>query len=346
MKRTFAVAALVATFVLGLGGAALATHTSQIEEHIVPWALVVGTNVATGEITITDTDALPHETITETTTATITVTESTPTTTATETEPAPAGDCSTANYLDWGPIYDEGDCRIGTTIIRTNALWFCDRPLASYGPLPIRVVQTWSIAAAVGQNGIELRSGCSGDGTAAIDLIVVQSLLGVGRISDPFKTRMSPGPQDVDVTGILNASGPDAVPGAGDHQDCIQLQGGKGTDLVNMDGCGDYAAGISNTQAAGGTVFYSLNDSQANVYGGEYIGCNHSLYPDPREIGPGMRASHVVNAKFRSGNNTTPWCSNFNTSNPCAGAISELAEFTNVTCQRFLNGRWTDVAPG
>jgi len=196
----------------------------------------------------------------------------------------------------------------------------------------------------VGSVGAETINGCSGDGTPLIDLIVVQNVIDIGRLSDPFKTRMAPGPQDVDMTGVLNASGPLATPGEGDHQDCIQLQGGRDTDLVNIKGCGDYEAGESNTQGAGGTVFFSLNDSQVNVWGGEYIGCNHSLYPHPNEVGPGMRASRIIGAKFRSGKLDAPWCAagNFHASNACAGAIDQLAEMTNVTCQRWINGQWVD----
>ena len=257
--------------------------------------------------------------------------------------PPPSDLCSVDNREEWGPIYNEGDCEFGTTITVTNQLWFCSTPLSNLGPLPIRVVQTWNIAAQVGQNGIELRTGCSGDGTPAIDLIVEQYLVGVGRISDPFKTRMSPGPQNVDVTGFLNASGPLAVPGVGDHQDCIQLQGGAGNNFVNIKGCGDYAAGESNTQAAGGTVFYSLNASQASVLGGEFIGCHASLYAHPGEVAPG---SKIVDAKFRSGNNTAPWCAkgNFFTSPPCTDLDGDL-QLINVTCQRYINGAWVNVAP-
>jgi hypothetical protein len=356
-RRALAAIVLAALCALGLAGGVYATHTVEVEELVLPWTLILGGETVTGEVTVTDTDQLPHETVTETTTqtvtetSTVTVTEPPPTITEpppTTTEPPPSAlACSVDNRVDWGPIYDEGDCEFGATINRTNQLWFCNAPLSSYGPLPIRVVQTWSIAAPVGQNGIELRTGCSGDGTPAIDLIVEQHLLGIGRISDPFKTRMVPGPQNVDVTGFLNASGPQAVPLDGDHQDCIQLQGGAGNNFVNIDGCGDYAAGESNTQAAGGTVFFSLNDSQANILGGQYIGCNHSLYPHPNEVGPGMNASHVIDAKFRSGKLDAYWCAagNFNASNPCAGAISQLAEMTNVTCQRWINGAWQDVAP-
>jgi hypothetical protein len=269
-----------------------------------------------------------------------------------EDDPPPPGPvaCSTANRLDWGPIYNEGDCVVGTTITVTNALWFCAQPLSQIaaqngGTLPVRVVQTWSIATPVGTNGIEARTGCSGDGTPAIDLIVEQYLIGAGRISDPFKTRMSPGPQDVDVTGFLNASGPDATPGAGDHQDCIQFQGGRENDFVNIDGCGDYDAGVSNTQAAGGTLFFSLNNSHARILGGEFIGCNHGLTAAPDQVAPG---SLVDGAKFRTvGPNKpdSPWCASFfGPAPPCDVDDADL-QLVNVTCQRYLNGQWADVAP-
>src|SRR3990167_9881711 len=83
-------------------------------------------------------------------------------------------DCTIDNRQDWGPIYDEGDCAVGTTITVTNQLWFCAGPLSNLGPLPIRVVQTWDQPMPVGQNGIELRTGCSGDGSPADRKSVVE----------------------------------------------------------------------------------------------------------------------------------------------------------------------------
>jgi hypothetical protein len=200
----------------------------------------------------------------------------------------------------------------------------------------------------VGQIGIDLRSGCTGAPGNEINLIVEQEMVGAGRISDPLKTRMVPGPQNIRMTGILNASGPDAIPGAGDHQDCIQIQsGGEGNYFVNVSGCGDYAAGISNTQGAGGAFFWSLNNPKAHILGGEYISCHVGLYVDPRELGTGIRSSTVVGAKFRSGNLTAPWCAkgSFNSGLPCGGSVSQLAQFSSVTCQRWLSGEWRDVAP-
>jgi hypothetical protein len=153
----------------------------------------------------------------------------------------------------------------------------------------------------------------------------------------------------VDVTGFLNASGPDATPGVGDHQDCIQIQSPGDNYFVNVKGCidGSYADGLSNTQGAGGAFFWSTNNPRAHIRGGEFVSCHVGLYVDPRELGTGVSGSTVVGAKFRSGNLTAPWCQKgrFNSGLPCGGSVSQLAEFTNVTCQRFVNGAWVDRPP-
>ncbi len=259
--------------------------------------------------------------------------------------PPPSDVCTIDNWQAWGPIYNPGDCVIGTTITRVNQMWACDMPLSAYGELPIRVVQTWDVTTPVGQIGIDLRTGCTGVAGNEINLIIEQSVVGVGRISDPLKTRMVPGPQNIRLTGELNASGPDATPGAGDHQDCIQIQSNGDNFFVNVKGCGD--ENNSNTQAAGGTFFFSLNNPKAHVRGGEYNGCNHSLEVDTRELGTGIRESTVVGARFRSGNNTAPWCvkGNFNAGAPCTGSPWELAEFAPAACERFVNGAWVDATP-
>lgn len=75
MKRLLGIFAVaVATVVVGSAGFAVASHTSQIETHVIPWT--IGTD--TGAVTIQDTDVLPHETITVTTTQTVTTTNEEP----------------------------------------------------------------------------------------------------------------------------------------------------------------------------------------------------------------------------------------------------------------------------
>jgi hypothetical protein len=246
--------------------------------------------------------------------------------------------CTTDNY--WNAAANRqawtwDQCRAGTTIFVTNREWHCDQPLANYGPLPIKVVSRWSQPAGGGPNvAVSADNGCSGPAGNAINLIVDVQNAGGGQISDAFKTRNSPGPQNIRVTGRLGCG--ERL--AGDHQDAIQLQGGDNTYLVNMDVGGDFAGGSSNCQGAGGALFYSLNNSHAIVLGGTFIGCNHSLMAHPNEVSPGSR---VENAKFRSGNDSTPFCSAFFTSPPCVLMDADL-RLVNVTCERWNQNtrRW------
>ena len=53
-------------------------------------------------------------------------------------------------------------CVPGTTVTVTNAKWTCDRPLSSYGTLPIKVVVKYTRTTS--ENGaIDLINGCVGD---------------------------------------------------------------------------------------------------------------------------------------------------------------------------------------
>jgi hypothetical protein len=192
-------------------------------------------------------------------------------------------------------------------------------------------VSRWSQLAGEANIAVSADNGCVGPPGTAINLIVDVQNAGGGQISDAFKTRNSPGPQNVRVTGRLGCG--ERL--SGDHQDGIQLQGGANTYLVNMDVGGDYEAWSSNCQGAGGALFYSFNNSHAIVLGGTFIGCNHSLLAHPDEVSPGSR---IENAKFRSGNNTTSYCSAFHTSPPCEVLDSDL-RLVNITCQRWDSTR-------
>lgn len=270
--------------------------------------------------------------------------------------------CTTENRDVWGPTYEPGECVYNATItvtpsvVNNGAAWRCAAPLATLaqnagGSLPLRVIVNEPSTRPVGSISFALDTGCNGPGGTAINLMVESNMGLDGRVSDPFKTRNPIGPQGIRMTGVLDASGPSAVRDPLDHQDCIQLQGGGNVDqnyFVNMDACGDYEAGISNTQGAGGAFFFSNNESNVVVLGGEFVGCNHSLEAHPNEVGPGMSASRIIDAKFRTiGPNRpiSPWCFPFNGPGiPCSGAINTLAEFTNVTCQRWnaSTGNWDD----
>lgn len=313
----------------------------------------------TGEATYT----IPTETETETQTETIT---DTITVTVTETQPPPPPppppdpppmlDCTTDNY--WNDVENKQawtweQCFSGTTLVLENTEWHCNRPLVEYATngLPLKVISRWS-SGSHAEIAVSTDNGCVGVEGNDINLIVNVDNLGGATITDVYKTRGSPGPQYIRMTGNLEGGERNPL----DHQDCIQLQGGGKTGpnyLVNVN-CPDYETGEAQVQGAGGALFTSLNLPQINVFGGSYIACNHSLSVSQTggqiELAPG---SNVVNARFRSGNLTTAFCQGFNSSPACTG-VPEPGEthlqflnrvfdrFENVVCQRYVNGQWVD----
>jgi hypothetical protein len=241
--------------------------------------------------------------------------------------------CSTTNYTAW--TWEQ--CKVGTTITVTNRSWHCNRPLSSYGPLPIKVV---SIATAAWDDAgaVTVDAGCTGSTGTDINLIVdirgdgPRSSAGNGQ--DAFKTRQTP--QNLRITGSIHCGR--RVPTA--HQDAIQIQGGTNITFVNVEAGGDYDAGTSTCQGAGGGPFYSLNQiTNVDVLGGKYISCNHAL--NGNHAGPA--GNGVTDAKFRSGRSSDPNCASFAPSPPCINT-SDLT-LHNLTCERWVNGRWTASPP-
>ncbi len=242
-------------------------------------------------------------------------------------------DCATTNYTTWS--WEQ--CKPGTTITVTNEGWHCRQPLASYGPLPIKVV---SISTAAWEDGaaVTVNSGCTGSPGTLVNLIV--DIRGAGPSSpygsghDAFKTRVNP--RDLRITGSLQCGrrAPDA------HQDSLQIQGGTDITFVNVIGGGNYDAGLSTCQGAGGGPFYSANQIvNVDVLGGKWISCNHALNGGH----PGTD-NDVVSAKFRSGRDdgSDPNCT-FYSSPPCTNTAP--LRLKNVTCERWIGGRWTPFAP-
>jgi len=78
------------------------------------------------------------------------------------------------------------------------------------------------------------------------------------------------------------------------------------------------------------------------ILGGEYVSCNHGLNGGNSKLGSG---STVVDAKFRTGrtDGTDPSCVGFFSSNPCINVTGMT--LTDVTCERWISGAWTAVAP-
>lgn len=239
--------------------------------------------------------------------------------------PPTSGVCLVSNRGSWA--LGGQSCNYGTLITRTNATFACTQPLSAYGTLPIKVVvvstTAWDAAGAV-----TVDNGCRGDGNDdTIDLIVdiqgngPKSSTGPGQ--DSFKTRQGQGPRDIQLTGRMECGR--QAPAA--HQDFVQFQGGTNIAIVNATS-GNYSAGLSTCQGAGGMIF-SSSVVNIDILGGEYIACNHGILGGSPSSNPG---GEVRDAKFRSGRNdgTDPNC-NYASSNPCQTSLP----MTNVTCQRW-----------
>ncbi len=245
-------------------------------------------------------------------------------------EPNPEGDCTVA---------DTSGCVPGTTLRLTDAKFFCDRPLSSYGTLPLKVDVDFTPGRLFSENGaIDLYTGCAGDGDpTTIDLIVDVEGDGVtyGPGADAFKVRHNAGYNaGIQLTGHVDC-GPKYTPSV--HQDGVQLQGGRNITFVDFS-VGDFANGRSTCQGAGGAFFYSSASGYApinvDVVRGSYIACNHSLY-----VGDGS-SGDVVGARFRSGrtDGSDPYCNTYQGAPACDGDGSQIdpdVSLAGVTCQRW-----------
>lgn len=219
----------------------------------------------------------------------------------------------------------------------TNQGWHCDRPLTSYGALPIKVISI-STAAWSDVGAVTVDSGCTGSPGSDVNLIVDIRGNGprssVGNGEDAFKTRQNP--QNLRITGSIQCG----RRAGGAHQDAIQIQGGTNITFVNVEAGGSYDGGTSTCMNAGGGPFYSMNQiTNVDILGGKYIGCNHALNGGNAGSGSG-----VTNARFRSGRGSDPNCANISASPPCINT-ARLA-MQNVTCERWVNGRWTTDSAG
>jgi hypothetical protein len=220
-------------------------------------------------------------------------------------------------------------CVAGRTLTLRNRKFFCNRPLARWGRLPLKVVVNFSAGRRFSGNGaIDLYTGCAGDGNAnTIDLIVI--VKGNGRTYGPgvdaVKVRRGAGyNRGIQVTGTVQC-GPRY---GGAHQDGVQVQGGRNITFVDFN-VGRYNLGRSTCQGAGGAFFYSGGGQNIDVVRGRYIACNHSLF-----IGRGTGS--VRNARFRSGrtDGTDPKCRGFAGSPPCEVRTSSVSR-SGLICQRW-----------
>ncbi len=222
----------------------------------------------------------------------------------------------------------------------TDTKFLCDRPLSSYGTLPLKVDLDFTPAGVRRErrdrplHGLRRRRR-----PATIDLIVDVEGDGVtyGPGVDAFKVRQAAGYNaGIQLTGHVDC-GPRYAPDV--HQDGVQLQGGRNITFVDFS-VGNYANGRSTCQGAGGAFFYSgasgYVPTNIDVVRGSYIACNHSLFM-------GLGSGDVLDADFRSGrtDGSDPLCSQFAGSPACTGGAPGVTT-TSVTCQRWnpSTDRW------
>lgn len=223
----------------------------------------------------------------------------------------------------------------GTTLTFTNTTWTCSQPitqLATRG-LPLRVVMNYTTN--YNGFGVRLDAGCVGDGTNAVDLVL--NVNGDGLTYGPQEDAIRvmnelPGASNLQITGYANC-GRKVISSI--HQDGIQVLGGTNITWIDFQ-VGNYDAGRSTCQGAGGAFFYSMPSNNTRVQGGKFIACNHSLLA-------GTGSGSVSGASFRSGRNdgSDPAC-NYNSAPPCLFESSAVSRGSGVTCQRWnsTTDRW------
>ena len=232
-------------------------------------------------------------------------------------------------------------CVPGRTITLTNRKFFCNRPLARWGRLPLKVIVRFTVGRRFGGNGaIDLYTGCAGDGNGnTIDLIV--DVRGNGRTYGPgvdaVKVRRGAGyNRGIQLTGSAQC-GPRYT--ASEHQDGVQVQGGRNITFVDFR-IGFYNRGRSTCQGAGGAFFYSGSGRNIDIVRGRYIACNHSLLVS-------RGTGSVRNARFRSGrtDGTDPKCRGFHGSRPCD--VRAGVSISRLICQRWnaRRDRWVASPP-
>ena len=179
-----------------------------------------------------------------------------------------------------------------------NEQFRCDEPLSTYGPLPIKVVWTFTGTPDFGDQGhVDLINGCRGDANPdTIDLIIDSNADGVtvGARGGAGKFRTA-GPRDIQVTGKFDC-GPLGPSGA--HQDVWQFHPSHpNANLAIVNGySGNWNAGTSTCIGAGGAIFWS-DQYDIDVYGGKYVTCNHGLFG----AGQDQSGNVVDGASFRTG---------------------------------------------
>jgi hypothetical protein len=197
---------------------------------------------------------------------------------------------------------DTSGCAPGSELILTDDQWRCTQPLEQVarevgGTLPLKVTAKFTTFVETSGPVVDLREGCEGDGTDAIDLIL--DIQGDGRtkggINDALSVKLDA--HDIDITGNIDC-GPRAE---GSHQDGIQAQGARNISFVDLE-IGDWDDQRATCTGAEAGIGISLG-GVADIIptGHKCIRCRVIACRRGINIGASV-GTEIVDSRFRSGN--------------------------------------------
>lgn len=197
---------------------------------------------------------------------------------------------------------DTSGCEAGAEIVLNDGEWTCDQPLAEYaeslgGSLPLKVTARFTTYVETVAGIVDLTSGCTGDGTDEIDLILDIQGDGrtVGGTGDALTVKIEA--TDIDITGSIDC-GPR---GPGAHQDGIQALGASDIAFVDLE-VGDWEERRSTCTGASAGIDISLGGA-ADLTPTDYRCIRCRVVACRRAINVGESVNtQVTDGRFRSGN--------------------------------------------
>ena len=198
---------------------------------------------------------------------------------------------------------DTSGCTPGAELVLDDEEWTCDRPLKAYaselgGSLPLKVTARFSTYVETTAATIDLTTGCRGDGTEAIDLILDVQGDGrsVGGLGDAVSVKLEA--TDIDITGNVDC-GPRAP---GGHQDGIQAHGANDIAFVDLE-VGDWEEQRATCAAASGGIDISGGSGPSGLLPTDYRCIRCRVIACRRAINVGESVGvQVTDGRFRSGN--------------------------------------------
>jgi hypothetical protein len=197
---------------------------------------------------------------------------------------------------------DTSGCVPGAEIVLENGEWTCDAPLEQYarsrgGELPLKVTARFTRPVETVAGIVDLTTGCTGDGTEAIDLILDIQGDGrtVGGMGDALTVKIEA--TDIDITGSLDCGprGPEA------HQDGVQALGANDIAFVDFE-VGDWDEERATCSGASAGLDISLGGAAA-IVPADYKCIRCRVVACRRAINVGESVNtQVTDGRFRSGN--------------------------------------------